>query len=156
MPVLGAAVVMVVLAATAPLPQRAASIFQGAGYVLALAVLWLNRSHPWSLPVTIGLGLNALVIGLNGGRMPVAPDTLARMARDLALPTTVAGLDARHVIAGPGTRLAVLGDTLAVGMGRFGVIASPGDLLMALGIAGFVQGQMGGARAGPRHCAPNV
>lgn len=148
MPVLGAAVMMVVLAA-APLPQRAAPIFQGAGYVLALAVLWLNRSHPWSLPVLIGLGLNALVITLNGGRMPVAPDALARMARGLALPTTAAGLDPRHVIAGPGTRLAVLGDTLAVGMGRFGVIASPGDLLMALGIAGFVQGQMGGARAGP-------
>ena len=146
---LGAAVMMVVLAAAAPLPQTAARILQGAGYVLALVVLWHNRSHPWSVPVLIGLGLNAAVIGLNGGRMPVAPDALARMARGLAVPAATTGLDARHVIAGPGTRLAVLGDTLALGMGRFGVIASPGDLLMALGIAGFVQGQMGAARAGP-------
>ncbi len=154
MPVLGAAVVMVVLAATAPLPQTVARVLQGAGYVLALAVLWHNRRHPWSFPVFVGLGLNAVVIGLNGGRMPVAPDALARVARGLGLPGAATGLDARHVIAGPGTRLAVLGDTVAVGMGRFGVIASPGDLLMALGIAGFVQGQMGGARAGPpaAHC----
>jgi hypothetical protein len=156
LPLLGVAVVMVALAAAAPLPQTAARALYGAGYVLALAVVWHNRSHPWALPVFIGLGLNAVVIGLNGGRMPVAPDALGRMARELGLAAAATGLDARHAIAGPGTRLAVLGDIVAVSVGRFGVIASPGDLLMALGIAGFVQGQMGGARAGPPRRASNV
>lgn len=149
LPLLGAAVVMALLALEAPLPQVAVRVLQGAGYLLALAALWLNRRHPWSLPVLIGLGLNAAVIALNGGRMPVAPDALARLSRGLDPAAAVIGLDPRHVIAGPGTRLAALGDTIAVGVGRAGVIASPGDLLMALGVGGFMQGQMIGARAGP-------
>jgi hypothetical protein len=149
MPLLGAAVTMALLALAVPLPHTVARVLQGAGYLLALVVLWHNRSHPWSLPILIGLGLNAMVISLNGGRMPIAPDALARLSRGIDLAGTVTGLDARHVIAGPGTRLAVLGDTIAVSVGRVGVIASPGDLLMALGLGGFVQGQMGGARAGP-------
>ena len=149
LPLLGAAVAMALLALAAPLPQIVAQALQGAGYLLALAALWHNRRHPWSLPVLIGLGLNAAVIALNGGRMPVAPDALARLWRGLDPAGAVIGLDARHVIAGPGARLAMLGDTIALGVGRAGVIASPGDLLMALGVGGFVQGQMAGARAGP-------
>jgi hypothetical protein len=149
LPLLGAAMAMALLALAAPLPQVVARALQGAGYLLALAALWHNRRHPWSLPVLIGLGLNAVVIALNGGRMPVAPDALARLSRGLGPAGAAIGLDARHVIAGPGTPLAVLGDTLAVGVGRTGLIASPGDVLMALGVGGFVQGQMVGARAGP-------
>ncbi len=149
LPQLGVAVAMVLLALAAPLPQTVARVLQGAGYLLALAVLWHNRRHPWSLPILIGLGLNALVISLNGGRMPIAPDAFARLARGLDAAGRVTGLDARHVIAGPGTRLAALGDTIAVSAGRVGVIVSPGDLLMALGLGGFVQGQMARARAGP-------
>ena len=149
LPVLGAAVVMALLALGTPLPQIVARVLQGAGYLLALAALWLNRRHPWSLPVLIGLGLNAAVIALNGGRMPVAPDALARLSPGLDPAGAMIGLDPRHVLAGPGTRLPVLGDSIAVGVGRAGLIASPGDLLMALGVGGFVQEQMVGARAGP-------
>jgi Family of unknown function (DUF5317) len=149
LPLLGAAVAIALLALAAPLPQIVARALQGAGYLLALAALWLNRRHPWSFPILIGLGLNAAVIALNGGRMPVAPDALARLSRGLDPTGAAIGLDARHVIAGPGTRLAVLGDTIAVGVGRAGVIASAGDVLMALGVGGFVQGEMVGARAGP-------
>ena len=149
LPLLGAAVAMTLIALAAPVSPIVARVLQGAGYLLALAVLWHNRRRPWSLPVLIGLGLNAAVIALNGGRMPVAPDALARLSRGIDPAGAVIGFDARHVIAGPETRLAVLGDTIAVGVGRAGVIASPGDLLMALGVGGFVQGQMVGARAGP-------
>jgi Family of unknown function (DUF5317) len=149
LPLLGAAVAIALLALAAPLPQIVARVLQGTGYLLALAALWYNRRHPWSLPVLVGLGLNAAVIALNSGRMPVAPDALARLSRGLDPAGAGIGLDARHVIAGPGTRLAMLGDTIALSVGRAGLIASPGDLLMALGVGGFVQGQMVGARAGP-------
>lgn len=149
LPLLGAAVALALIAHAAPVPRTAAGVLQGAAYLLALAVLWQNRRHPWSLPVLLGLGLNAAVLALNGGRMPVAPDALARLSRAVGPAGAWIGVDARHVIAGPGTRLADLGDTIVVGVGGAGVIASPGDLLMALGVGGFVQGQMVGARAGP-------
>lgn len=146
---LGAAVAMTLLGVAIPLPQTAAHILQGTGSLLALAVLWHNRRHPWSMPILIGLGLNTAVIWLNGGRMPIALDALARLSPAIDLTGAAGNLDARHVIAGPGTRLALLGDTVVLSIGRTGVVMSPGDLLMALGLGGFVQGQMARARAGP-------
>ncbi len=158
MPLLGVAVAMALLALAAPLPETVARILQGSGYLLALVVLWQNRSRPWSLPILVGLGLNTVVIWLNGGRMPIGPDALARLSRGIDLAGAAGSLDTRHALAGPSTRLAVLGDTIAVSVGRVGVIASPGDLLMALGLGGFVQGQMARARAGPppEAVGPNV
>lgn len=153
---LGAAVAMTLLAVAVPMPQTAAHILQGSGSLLALAVLWHNRRHPWSLPILVGLGLNTAVIWLNAGRMPIAPDALARLSPAPDLSGPGGSVDARHVIAGPGTRLPLLGDTLVLSAGRAGVVLSPGDLLMALGLGGFVQGQMARARAGPPGAGSNV
>ena len=51
----------------------------------------------------------------------------------------------RYVLAGPHTRVTALGDTLSVRIGNAGMVLSPGDVVMALGLAGFVQGRMRGA-----------
>jgi hypothetical protein len=73
--------------------------------------------------------------------MPVSGEALARIGHPAGVGAG-SWLASRHVLAGPGTRLVVLGDTLSARIGSAGVVASPGDLAMALGIAGFVQGRM--------------
>jgi hypothetical protein len=140
-PFLGVAVLLVLLARLPSLVPDAARVLGAAGYLTALIVLWQNRAQPWVIVIFLGLGLNSLVLSLNGGRMPVSGEALARIGHPAGVgaanwPTS------RHVLAGPNTRLAVLGDTLSARIGSAGVVASPGDLAMALGIAGFVQSRM--------------
>jgi hypothetical protein len=131
-----------------PTPAAAARVLQGAGYLAAIAVLWQNRAHPWMLPILVGLGLNSLVIALNGGRMPVSQDALLHVTHAIDPQAAAASLDTRHVTTDPGTRLGIFGDVVPLGVGAFGVVLSPGDCLMALGLGGFVQAEMR-ARAGP-------
>ena len=90
--------------------------------------------------------LNALVIGLNGGRMPVSERALVGVTHLADPEAAAASLDARHFIVGPNTRLGQMGDVVAVSAWGIGAALSPGDLLMALGLAGFVQGAMCGER----------
>lgn len=146
MPLLGVALALVLLARV-PAAPVAARVLQGLGYLAALAVLWQNRSHPWALVILIGLGFNALVIALNAGRMPVSERALARVTHAHDVGAAAAHLDARHVIVGPGTRLPRLGDVVPVGVWGIGAVLSPGDLFMAFGLAGFVQGAMCRARS---------
>jgi hypothetical protein len=141
MPLLAAAVAMVVLARGPAMPPGAAGVLQGLGYLAALVVLWRNRSHAWTLVILSGLCVNALVIALNGGRMPVSERALAGVTHGTG-PHAGAALDARHSVVGPGTRLAQLGDVVPVGAWGIGTALSPGDLVMAVGLAGFVQGTM--------------
>ena len=111
------AAALVVLLARAPLaPRSAAPVMVGAGYLAALLALWLNRNHPWIPVVLLGAALNAVAILANGGRMP-GPEG--------ALPP-----------------LSYVGDILRVDVGGRGAIVSPGDVLMAVGVAGFVQAVM--------------
>ncbi len=149
MSLLGIAVAMILLARMPPTPAVAARVLQGAGYLAALAVLWQNRAHPWMLPILVGLGLNSLVIALNGGRMPISQDALMRVTHAIDPQAAAASLDPRHVTIDPGTHLAMLGDVVPLGVGALGTVLSLGDLLMALGLAGFVQAEMRAARAGP-------
>jgi len=112
-----------------------------AGYLAALAALWINRSIPWCVAVLAGAALNSAAILANGGRMPVAPSALGSAGAPLAH-AVVAGGDPRHVLARPGAPLALLGDTLALGIGGVGLVVSPGDLVMAIGLAALVQAAM--------------
>ena len=118
----------------------------GAGYLAGLAMLWQNRGRPWIPILLIGAALNAAVILANAGRMPVAASMFERMGRPIP-ESLVVGSDPRHVLAGPGTALGWLGDRVAVHLGQFGVFLSIGDVVMAVGRAGFVQAALleGGA-----------
>ena len=155
LPLLVVAAALVLCSFALPLPPAAARGLHGAGYLLGLAAVWQNRRSPWSLPILVGVGLNTAVICLNGGQMPVAPEALARLRQAVNV-GAAGGLDPRHVVMGHGTRLAALGDTIALGVGGLGLIASPGDLLMAFGLGGFVQDRMTRARAGPPQPRPNA
>ncbi len=108
------------------------------GYLAALRMLWLNRAQPWFPLLLLGTALNGAAILANGGRMPVSRTALERIGGALVAAVD-AGADPRHVLAGPGTPLGFLGDQVALGYPGAGLIVSPGDLLLACGIAGLVQ-----------------
>lgn len=74
---------------------------------LLLAFAWLNRSQAGVWALGLGLALNLLVIALNGGLMPVSPETVAqllpgappdawqvgnRLGRNIVLPVTATRL----------------------------------------------------------------
>lgn len=99
-------------------------------YVLALAaiVAW-TILHFDRLPgiwlVTAGGLANLTVILANGGRMPVAAA--------LAGPLLSRGAVGQYTLMGPGTNLTFLADWISIG--PIPEAYSPGDLLIALGIA---------------------
>ena len=47
--------------------------------VLLLAFAWFNREQPGFWALGFGLALNLLVIALNGGLMPISPETAAQL-----------------------------------------------------------------------------
>jgi Family of unknown function (DUF5317) len=111
---------------------------------LATAFLLANRGVRGTGLVALGLGANALVVALNGA-MPVSPDAAARAG--LTLGSIAAGLDSRHVVADGTTRLALLGDVVPVLLPLRPEVVSPGDVLVASGLAQFVVvGMLAGRR----------
>jgi len=136
--------VLLVLAARAPwTPAPVARILIILGYLGALVVLWLNRAQRWCPVVLLGTALNTAAILANAGRMPVGRPALERIDGPLSV-ALKAGADPRHVLAGPSTPLGFLGDQVAVGGWGGGLIVSPGDVVLAFGIAGLVQAAMRG------------
>jgi hypothetical protein len=110
---------------------------QGAQYIyaasLALIVLWTVwhfRRLPGVWLVTAGGLLNLIVVAANSGRMPVAPD-LARLQLGGAL--NQRGTIGQYTLMGPDTHLNGLGDW--VSLGPLPEAYSPGDVLIAMGIA---------------------
>jgi hypothetical protein len=101
------------------LPLRAIGLPRGLGAVaLALALATLlgiaraNGSLPGVPLIALGVVLNLVGVAANAG-LPVSEATLARagVAVERPLPHRP---DAKHVLQGRGTRLAVLGDRFAV------------------------------------------
>jgi Family of unknown function (DUF5317) len=85
--------------------------------------------------ITAGLVANALIVGLNSG-MPVS---IAAASRARVPITAIAsGDDPRHTIAGYGTTWRTLGDVIPVPLPWRPEVVSPGDALIAAGLAEFV------------------
>jgi hypothetical protein len=106
--------------------------------VVVMANGWPSRgslSWPWWL-AALGLGLNTLVIALNNGHMPQSPEAAISVWGashiDPGRLQNVAPMDAQ-------SRLPWLADSLAepAWLARRNVV-SPGDLFLALGVAGWV------------------
>jgi hypothetical protein len=112
-------------------PRRSYVVGLAASALCAAAFCARNLRVAGVPLVTLGLGLNALVVGLNGA-MPVSIDAAYRAG----VPTgdIAAGFDARHEIAGTGTAVRWLGDVIAVPMPLRPEVVSPGDVLVAAGL----------------------
>jgi hypothetical protein len=85
--------------------------------------------------VTIGLVGNAVVVAANGA-MPVS--IVAALHAGVPITDIAAGRDSRHEIAGTGTTIRWLGDVIPVPIPLRPEVVSPGDVLVAAGLAELV------------------
>jgi hypothetical protein len=108
---------------------------------LAIVVL-LNRRY-WAVNVLgLGLALNGLVMVVNGGFMPISPETLVQTGRFssiAALPVGTLVARSKDVLLLPGqTRLWFLSDIFPIPM-PVGIAFSIGDVFVAIGLFVLVQ-----------------
>jgi hypothetical protein len=131
------------LVALAVLVQLGGGLAGGPAYPVGLAVsaglvgvfLAANRGVRGTGLVALGLLANALVVGLNGA-MPVSAGASGRAG--VSTQDLLAGTDPRHVLADGSTRLRVLGDVVPVLLPGHPEVVSPGDVLVASGLAQLV------------------
>ena len=108
--------------------------------LLVAAFLVRNRGVQGTGLVAAGLLLNALVVGINGA-MPVSGDAMGR-AR-LSTQDIISGADPRHELVDDGTHLPWIADQIPVLLPRHPEIVSPGDVMVAAGLAELVVLGMG-------------
>ena len=131
------------LVLVAVLAQAGGAFAGGSLYPVGLVVSALlvgaflvgNRGIPGTGLLALGLLANALVVGLNGA-MPVSSDASGRAG--VSTQDLVAGTDPRHELADAGTRLRALGDVVPVLLPGHPEVVSPGDVLVAAGLAQLV------------------
>lgn len=107
--------------------------------VLLVVVLVLNVSHRWVLGVAaLGIALNVVVISLNGA-MPVSLQSVSEIGAPRAEALVSLDADCLHGVLDDGTRVPALADVIAIPGPQWqrGVV-SAGDLLLAIGLGGWV------------------
>ncbi len=140
----------------AVLAQLLGSLVGGPAYALGLIVsavligrfLLVNRGVRGTGLLALGLLANALVVGLNGA-MPVSLDAAGRAGATTQ--DILTGADPRHEIAGAGTTLRWLGDVIPVPFPVRPEVVSPGDVLVAGGLAQLVVAGMRRGQPRARH-----
>jgi len=117
-------------------------------YVLSLVMLiafLLANLKVFGVPILlVGLLLNVIVIGANGGRMPANPQALIATGQSSAAELLVRdGHAANVVLMGNQTKLNFLGDYIVLPiLGDFGSAYSIGDLVALVGEAALVFGMV--------------
>lgn len=114
-------------------------------HLLLLLFVWRNRRHVGILVVGLGVILNLTVILINGGYMPITPETLIQINPGSSLDQWSAHLHygySKDVILPKGaTRLWILSDILVLPPPfPWPAAFSLGDLFIAAGIIVFLQG----------------
>jgi hypothetical protein len=117
--------------------------------VLVGGFLHRNRGIRGTGLVGLGLLCNAIVVGLNGA-MPVSLDAAGRAGTTTQ--HILVGDDERHELAGRHTHLRWLGDIVPVRTPWRPEVVSPGDILVAAGLAQLVLvGMRTGRRRSGKH-----
>jgi Family of unknown function (DUF5317) len=124
--------------------------------VSAALVVWFlvrNRGVRGTGLIAAGLFCNALVVGLNGA-MPVSVEAAGRAGTTTQ--HILIGDDARHELADRHTRLRFLGDIVPVPAPKRPEVVSPGDILVASGLAQLVFLGMRTGRGPAKHARPKA
>ena len=121
-------------------------------HLLLLAFVWHNRRLVSIQIVGLGVICNLLVILVNGGFMPISPDTLVRINPGSAADQWPDGYHYGHskdiIVRVENTRLWALSDSLVLPPPfPWPTAFSLGDLLIAIGIVVLLQGP--GGRGNP-------
>jgi hypothetical protein len=116
-------------------PSRAYVVGLAASALCAAAFCARNLRVSGVPLVTAGLLANAVVVAANGA-MPVSID--AAYKAGVPIVDIANGDDARHEIAGVGTVWRWLGDVIAVPLPVRPEVVSPGDVLVAAGLAELI------------------
>lgn len=109
----------------------------GVVFGLVFLVIWINRRYIGLWFIGFGALLNALVMLVNGGRMPVdisLAGNKAYMADSIKL--IISGMDNKHTVINTAAKLPILADIISV-PGFFGLgmpIISIGDIMVAIGL----------------------
>lgn len=115
-------------------------------YVLLIAVAVVNRRLPGFVLILAGLLLNFLAIGVNGG-MPVSRDAIDRAGLNETIPDLEK--DSKHHLQRDSDVLLPITDVIPI-PGPLATVVSVGDVLMYVGVAGFVAIAMGDRKRGRR------
>jgi len=123
------------------------SLLLVASHVLLFVVIWQNRQLSGIKIIGMGLLLNFLVMIVNGGFMPITPETLARIGYDgnaAQLETGYIVGRTKNVVAEPGeASLWFLSDVMVIPRPfPIPTALSLGDLLIVLGVFLFLRESM--------------
>jgi hypothetical protein len=126
--------------------QPAAAATLVASQLALLAFIWLNRRQSGMLLLGLGLACNLLVIALNGGLMPISPETVQALFPGVPLSAWELGARpgwSKNILLPVGdTNLAWLSDSILLpAWFPWSRALSPGDLLVALGACWLLLGE---------------
>lgn len=110
-------------------------------YIVGLYVLWLNRKEKGFWWIFVGVGLNFIVMLVNGGKMPVSIEAAAAVLDPIYVQILQEGTAvSKHIALNESTLLPFLGDIIPLTSPypRTQVI-SVGDIIMNVGIFIYLQ-----------------
>ncbi|RKP44775.1 hypothetical protein D7Z26_26245 [Cohnella endophytica] len=109
-------------------------------YVAGLYMLWLNRKEKGFWWIFVGVGLNFLVMLLNGGKMPVSADAISVIDPTYAATLTDTAIASKHALLNDSTFLPFLADIIPLTLPYpRNLVISIGDVIMNFGIFIYLQ-----------------